>query len=163
MNASGILYIIDHDCETPETKTDTAVGVGQDGSIDGDTPLMLRLSVRKPTNVISSSQDTSADPHSLPTEEEGEGSQCGGVSAAQVTAERRGNVKFCLSKKKDAPECEPPNTASKAVVDSNTSGVEKSRPYGTRGLKLSADFLRRTMDVDTEDMISGEADRCPPS
>jgi hypothetical protein len=163
MNASGILYIIDHDCETPETKTDTAVGMGQDGSLDGNTPLMLRLSVRKPTNVISSSQDTSADPLSLPTEEEGESSQCGEVSAAQVTAERRGNVKFCLSKKKDTPECEPPNTASKAVVDSNIGGVEKSRPYGTRGLKLSADFLRRTMDVDTEDMISGEADRCPPS
>jgi hypothetical protein len=80
-----------------------------------------------------------------------------------VTAERRKNVKFGLSKKKDAPECEPSNTASKAVVDSSIGGVEKSRPYGTRGLKLSADFLRRTMDVDTEDMISGEADRCPPS
>lgn len=66
-------------------------------------------------------------------------------------------------KEKDAPECEPSNTASKAVVDSSIGGVEKSRPYGTRGLKLSADFLLRTMDVDTEDMISGEADRCPPS
>jgi hypothetical protein len=54
MNASSIPYIIDHDCEAhPQMKTDTAVGMGQDGSIDGDTPLMLRLSVRKPTNAIS--------------------------------------------------------------------------------------------------------------
>ena len=114
MNASGIPYIIDHDCEAPpQTKTDTAVGMGQDRSIDGDTPLMLRLSVRKPTNAISSSQDklTSADPSHPSSEEEVEDSQCGGV-----TAERRRNVKFCLLKKKDAHECDASNTASTAVV-----------------------------------------------
>lgn len=163
MNASGIPYTIDHDNETPQTKTETAVELGQDCPIDDDTPLMLRLSVTKPTNVISSSQDTSADPHPVPIEEEGEGSQCGGVPVPVVegTTEQRRNVKFCLSKKKekDAPECDPPPNASKAVVTSSIGGVEKSRPYGTRGLKLSADFLRRTMDVDTEDMIAGKIDR----
>lgn len=170
MNASGIPYTIEHNCEAPHTETDddrhTVVEVGQDCPIDGDTPLMLRLSVRKPTDIINSSQDTSADPHQLPmSEEEGEGSsQCGGAVSAVVegAAERRRNVKFCLSKKKDPSDCDapPPNTvidASKAVVSSSRGGAQKSRPYGTRGLKLSADFLRRTMDVDTEDdVISGE-------
>ncbi len=101
MNASGIPYIIDHDCEAPpQTKTDTAVGMGQDRSIDGDTPLMFILLCY------------SADPSHPSSEEEVEDSQCGGV-----TAERRRNVKFCLLKKKDAPECDASNTASTAVVD----------------------------------------------
>jgi len=166
VNASGIPYTINYDCEAP-TKANsrqTADEGGRDCSIDDEKPLMLKLSVKKLVHAISS-QDTSVDPLAVPLEGKGDGSHGGVPDTGAVEARR--NVKFCLLKRRDTPECDAPRKTTTVAVSSSVSGGDQSRRYCTRGLKLSADFLRRTMDVDTEEMTSGVVIcyvlRCVPS